>query len=101
MQFQKYRLWENAILATIRDLHFFLINWIYERSEQHLENRMTVRKGIPRQGKHRNEPLRDKMSRSPGSVPTPEHAAGMGQEAFSGRTATESKMEETHEREPI
>lgn len=33
MQFQKYRLWENAILATIRDLHFFLINWIYERSE--------------------------------------------------------------------
>ena len=45
--------------------------------------------------------LRDKMSRSPGSVPTLEHAAGMGQEAFSGRTATESKMEETHEREPI
>ncbi len=44
MQFQKYRLWENAILATIRDLHFFLINWIYERSEQHLENRMTVQK---------------------------------------------------------
>ena len=30
---------------------------------------MTVRKGIPRQGKHRYEPLRDKMSRSPGSVP--------------------------------
>ena len=36
-----------------------------------------------------------------GSVPTPEHAAGMGQEAFSVRAATESKMEETHEREPI
>jgi hypothetical protein len=36
-----------------------------------------------------------------GSVPTPEHAAGMGQEAFSERAATESKMEETHEREPI
>ena len=36
-----------------------------------------------------------------GSVPTPEHAAGMGQEAFSGRAATESKMEETHERNPI
>jgi len=50
---------------------------------------MTIRKGIPRQGKHRNEPLRDKMSRSPGSVPTLEHAAGMGQEAFSGRTAKE------------
>ena len=47
---------------------------------------MTVRKGIPRQGKHRNEPLRDKMSRSPGSVPTPEHAAGVGEEAFSERT---------------
>ncbi|ERI73692.1 hypothetical protein CLOSYM_04720 [[Clostridium] symbiosum ATCC 14940] len=41
---------------------------------------MTVRKGIPRQGKHRKEPLRDKMSRSPGSVPTPEHAAEMRQE---------------------
>ena len=39
---------------------------------------MTIRKGIPRQGKHRNEPLRDKMSRSPGSVPTPEHAAIVG-----------------------
>ena len=36
-----------------------------------------------------------------GSVPTPEHAAGMGQEAFSVRAATESKIEETHEREPI
>ena len=36
-----------------------------------------------------------------GSVPTPEHAARMGQEAFSERAATESKMEETHEREPI
>mgnify|MGYP005893607581 CR=1 FL=1 len=35
---------------------------------------------------------------SVGSVPTPEHAAGMGQETFSGRTATESKMEGTHER---
>ena len=35
------------------------------------------------------------------SVPTPEHAAEMGQEAFSERAATESKMEETHEREPI
>ena len=77
--------------------------------------------------------LRDKMSRSMGSVPTPEHAAIVGapakphgfvgrggaaervsfaacgetsdtqlattrQEAFSGRTATESKMEGTHER---
>ena len=93
-------------------------------------------KGIPRQGKHRNEPLRDKMSRSPGSVPTPEHATIVGvpakshgfvgrggaaervsfaacgetndtqlattrQEAFSVRAATESKMEETHERETI
>ena len=43
-----------------------------------LKNRMTVRKGIPRQGKHRNEPLRDKMSRSPGSVPTEKHAAIVG-----------------------
>ncbi|WP_245236839.1 XRE family transcriptional regulator [Trueperella pyogenes] len=30
-------------------------------------------------------------------MPTPEHAAGMGQETFSGRTATESKMEGTHD----
>ncbi len=58
---------------------------------------MTVRKGIPRQGKHCNEPLRDKMSRSPGSVPTPEHAAGMGQEAFSGRTAKEKWREHMKE----
>ena len=58
---------------------------------------MTVRKGIPRQGKHRNEPLRDKMSRSPGSMPTPEHAAGMGQEAFSGRTAKEKWREHMRE----
>jgi len=71
---------------------------------------MTVRKGIPRQGKHRKEPLLDTLPRghfgttcpeAVGSVPTPEHAAEMGQEAFSGRAATESKMEETHEREPI
>ena len=76
------------------------------------------------------------LSRSVGSVPTPEHAAIVGgpakshgfvgrggaaervsfaacgemndtqlattrQEAFSVRAATESKMEETHEREPI
>ena len=52
---------------------------------------------MPRQGKHRNEPLRDKMSRSPGSVPTPEHAAGMGQEAFSGRTAKEKWREHMRE----
>ncbi len=58
---------------------------------------MTVRKGIPRQWKHRNEPLRDKMSRSPGSVPTLEHAAGMGQEAFSGRTAKEKWREHMRE----
>ena len=58
---------------------------------------MTIRKGIPRQGKHRNEPLRDKMSRSPGSVPTLEHAAGMGQEAFSGRTAKEKWREHMRE----
>ena len=58
---------------------------------------MTVRKGIPRQGKHCIEPLRDKMSRSPGSVPTLEHAAGMGQEAFSGRTAKEKWREHMRE----
>jgi len=60
---------------------------------------MTVRKGIPRLGKHRKES--DFGTKCPGverSVPTPEHAAGMGQETFSGRTATESKMEGTHER---
>ncbi|MFQ9712578.1 MAG: hypothetical protein ACLRY3_16110 [Enterocloster sp.] len=49
---------------------------------------MTVRKGIPRLGKHRKEPdFGTKCPEVAGSVPTPEHAAGMGQEAFSGRTA--------------
>jgi len=63
---------------------------------------MTVRKGIPRLGKHRKEPdFETKCPEAAGSVPTPEHAAGMGQETFSGRTATESKMEGTHERTPI
>ena len=37
------------------------------------------------------------MSRSPGSVPTPEHAAGMGQEAFAGRTAKEKWREHMRE----
>ena len=40
---------------------------------------MTVRKGIPLPAKHRI------------CVPTEKHAAEMGQEAFSGRTATENK----------
>ena len=53
---------------------------------------MTVRKGIPRHGKHRNEPLRDKMSRSPGSVPTPE--------ILSGRTAKESNWREHMKENP-
>jgi len=60
---------------------------------------MTVRKGIPRLGKHRKEPYFWTLCPEVmGSVPTPEHAAGMGQEAFSGRTAAESKMEGTHEK---
>ena len=37
------------------------------------------------------------MSRSPGSVPMLEHAAGMGQEAFSGRTAKEKWREHMRE----
>ena len=95
---------------------------------------MTVRKGIPRLGKHRKESdFGTKCPEVAGSVPTPEHAAivrapakpygfvGRGgaaeqvsfaacgetsdtqlattrQEAFSGRTAAERKMEGTHER---
>ena len=50
-------------------------------------------------GKHRKEP--DFGTFCPevaGSVPTLEYAAGMGHETFSGRTATESKMEGTHEK---
>jgi len=67
---------------------------------------MTVRKGIPRQGSTARSQLLDTLSRghfgttcpeSVGSVPTPEHAAGMGQEAFSGRTA-KVKNGGTHER---
>ena len=55
---------------------------------------MTVRKGIPRLGKHRKEPdFETKCPEAAGSVPTPEHAAGMGQEAFSGRTAKEKWRE--------
>ena len=61
---------------------------------------MTVRKGIPRQRKHRNEPLRDKMSRSPGSVPTPEYAAGMGPEAFRGERQRETKRKEHMKENP-
>ena len=60
---------------------------------------VSVRKGIPRLGKYRKEPdFGTKCPEAAGSVPTLEHAAGMGQETFSGRTATESKMEGTHER---
>ena len=54
-----------------------------------LKNRMTVRKGIPLPEKQRI------------CVPKEKHAAEMGQEAFSGRTAQKSKMEGTNEREPI
>ena len=40
---------------------------------------MTVRKGIPRLGKHRKEPdFRTKCPEVAGSVPTPEHAAIVG-----------------------
>ena len=48
---------------------------------------MTVRKEIPRLGKHRKET--DFGTKCP-EVPTPEHTTGMGQEAFSGRTAAET-----------
>ena len=59
-----------------------------------------------RQGKHRKEPtsghfvqrsLRDKCPEAVGSVPTPEHAAGMRQEAFSERTAKEKWREHMRE----
>jgi len=99
MQFPKCKLHQNAILAKFRGLHFFRVDLGWFIDGQHLENRMTVRKGIPRLGKHRKEPdFETKCPEAAGSVPTPEHAAGMGQETFSGRTATESKMEGTHER---
>jgi len=40
---------------------------------------MTVRKGIPRLGKHRKEPdFGTKCPEVAGSVPTPEHAAIVG-----------------------
>jgi hypothetical protein len=52
---------------------------------------MTVRKGIPRLGKHRKEPdFGTKCPEAAGSVPK--------LEILSGKTATESKMEGTHER---
>ena len=59
---------------------------------------MTVRKGIPRLGKHRKEPdFGTKCPEVAGSVPTPEYAAGMGQEAFAGRTAKEKWREHMRE----
>jgi hypothetical protein len=52
---------------------------------------MTVRKGIPRLGKHRKEPdFGTKCPEVAGSVPK--------LEILSGKTATESKMEGTHEK---
>jgi len=99
MQFPKCKLHQNAILAIFRELHFFRVDLGEFIDGRHLENRMTVRKGIPRLGKHRKESdFGTKCPEVARSVPTPEHAAGMGQETFSGRTATESKMEGTHER---
>ena len=50
-----------------------------------LKNRMTVRKGIPLPEKQRI------------CVPKEKHAAGMGQEAFSGRTAKEKWREHMRE----
>ena len=59
---------------------------------------MTVRKGIPRLGKHRKESdFGTKCPEVARSVPTPEHAAGMGQEAFAGRTAKEKWREHMRE----
>ena len=53
---------------------------------------MTVRKGIPRLGKHRKEPdFGTKCPEAAGSVPK--------LEILSGKTATESKMEGTHAEE--
>ena len=56
---------------------------------------MTVRKGIPRLGKHRKEPdFETKCPEAAGSVPTPEHAAGMGQETFSEERQRKAKWRE-------
>ena len=75
--------------------------------ERHLENRMTVRKGIPRLGKHCKEPasghfvqrsLRDKLSRSCGERANAGTRRRNGAGNLFGGTATESKMEGTHER---
>ena len=75
-----------------------------------LKNECPSEKEYPGRGSPARSQFLDTLSRghfgttcpeAVGSVPTPEHAAGMGQEAFSERAATESKMEETHEREPI
>ena len=56
---------------------------------------MTVRKGIPRLGKHRKEPdFGTKCPEATGSVPTLEHAAGMGQETFSEERQRKAKWRE-------
>ena len=70
-------------------MYFFLINRIYERSEQRLENKMTVRKGIPRLGKHRNE------STSGQIVPKSEERANAGKLFVeNGNRETEKHMKE-------
>jgi hypothetical protein len=46
MQFPKCKLQRNAILARIRELHFFRVDLKQFIDGLHLENRMTVRKGI-------------------------------------------------------
>jgi len=43
-----------------------------------IENRMTVRKGYPGRGSTATSHFGTKCPRSPGSVPTPEHAAIVG-----------------------
>jgi hypothetical protein len=65
-------------LSDIRDGRSFRYRLILFIDGRHLENRMTVRKGIPRLGKHRKEPdFGAKCSEVVGSA-TLEHADIVG-----------------------
>lgn len=66
--------------SKIPGIAFFRVDLGEFIDGQHFENRMTVRKGIPRSGKYRKEPTSGQVM---GSMPKPE--------SLSGRTTKESK----------
>src|SRR5699024_12462087 len=56
IQVSKCKLHQNAILAIFRGLHFFRVVLWYYFDRQNLENRINVRKSLPRLVEHRKTP---------------------------------------------